>query len=260
MKSAPKTLPLALVTLVTLLGCADIRLDENLCPANVEAKRTTLLLLDTSDPLSPKHTEELRRLVYEFKTPGESSEFYVAPGEAIVVYRLQPDLGNLKPIMRLCNPGDHPNSWSWRESLTQGRQIKLREWQKFDQALEALFSKVNPESGLDQSPILETLGVLAVRHAKSRREASTSETHMIVFSDLLQHSDALSHYGSYPQAAEIRNTAGLRHLHVDLSNLRISLFRLERQRDARFQTRDHYYWWTHLVQAFDGKVVRQESI
>ena len=227
---------------------------------NQAAPRTTVLLLDTSDPLSPKHAEELKRLVREFKTDGESPEFHVAPGEKILVYRLQADLAMLEPVLELCNPGDRPGDWTWDQHLTQGIQIKIQQWRQFDKALERFFTEISSGSSLDHSPILETLGVLAVRHAPSSRQTQSAKTHLVVFSDLLQHSSALSHYGTYPDAEQVRSTPGMRQLHVDLANHHLSLFRLERPRDARFQSVGHYYWWTKLVQAFGGQIVRQESI
>ena len=85
-------------------------------------------------------------------------------------------------------------------------------------------------------------------------------THLIIFSDLLQHSRSLSHYGPYPEAAAVKETAQLRHLQTDLSLVEVSLYRLERKRDARWQTTEHYYWWTKLVQALGGRVIHQESV
>ena len=122
-----------------------------------------------------------------------------------------------------------------------------------------MFTQVESSEAQQTSPIIETLGVLVPRHVKSSR-VGNSDVHFVVFSDLLQHSEALSHYGLYPPAKAVRDTPGLRHLRTDLTGVRMSLFRLERARDARWQTRDHYYWWTDLIHSFGGQVVSQESI
>ena len=255
-------LALAILFGLAIAGCAN-RVDENLCPVDQPALRTTVLLLDTSDPLSPKHAEELRRLVSEFQEPGLSKDFYVAPGDALIVYELSADLGTVEPILKICNPGDHPDSWTWKQSLTEGRQIKLRQWRRFRETIEGMFTQVGSSEAQLSSPIIETLGVLVPRHVPSSRVTGTEAqlgTHFIIFSDLLQHSNALSQYGEYPPAKEVRDTPGLRHLRTDLTGVRMSLFRLERPRDARWQTRDHYYWWTDLIHSFGGQVVSQESI
>ena len=264
MRKVTGSLKLASILGLTILlglamaGCTN-RLDENLCPIGQPVARNTILLLDTSDPLSPKHAEELRRLVSEFQEPGLSEDFYVAPGDALIVYELTSNLDNWNPILKICNPGNHPDSWTWKQSLTEGRQIKLRQWRRFRETIEGMFAQVRSSEAQQSSPIIEALGVLVPRHVKSSRVGNT-EAHFVVFSDLLQHSAALSQYGVYPPANDVRDTPGLRHLRTDLTGVRMSLFRLERPRDARWQTRDHYYWWTDLIHSFGGQVVSQESI
>ena len=101
------------------------------------------------------------------------------------------------------------------------------------------------------------------RHSPSKRSQSSEEikrTHLILFSDLLQHSNLLSHYGAYPAAKDIKTTDGLRSLQTDLTGTDVSLFRLERADAGRWQTTDHYYWWTKLVKELDGALKWQESI
>ena len=241
---------------VGLVGCEPTRLDEDLCPVGVPLARQTLLLVDTSDPLTAKHREVLRRLVSETQDTSTT-------GEALVVYKLSRDTEAIKPVLRVCNPGGNPEEWSWRDDLTAGKAIAERRWRMFIDRVEPLF----PEAQGDpqpRSPILETLGVVVPRHVPSRRRQdglqTVARTHLILYSDLLQHSPALSHYGPYLPADAIKSTPALRHLQTDLSGVEVSLYRLERARDSRWQTADHYYWWTELVAALGGQVIWQESV
>ena len=243
------------------VGCGQARLDADLCPRDARPSRNTVLLLDTSDPLTPKHRAELRRLVQELQSA--TSDLRVAPLEALVVYELGADLNELAPVLKVCNPGEHPDQWKWWQELTRGRAIDLQRWRRFREAVEGLFDQIETEQAQPRSPLIETLGVIVPRHAPSAREAAaqaSGHTHILLFSDLLQHSDALSHYGPYPAGGEVRETPGLRALQTDLTGIDVSLFRLERQRDARWQTPEHYYWWTHLVRSFGGRVVWQQSV
>jgi len=238
-------------------------LDEDLCPIGQPVNRNTILLLDTSDPLSPKHREEFRRLVRELQEPDGLPEFRVAEGEALIVYELHLDTAVLDPIMKVCNPGDRPDDWGFREDITSGKAIAQRRWERFSESVEPLFEAAEAQAEMPFSPIIEHLGVIVPRHAPSswRRDAeSDSRTHLIVFSDLLQHSEHFSHYGSYPAGKDIPKTPLLRHLQTDLSGVEVSLFRLERGRYARWQTRDHYYWWTEFIESLGGKVISQDSI
>ncbi len=251
----------ALLLALVCAGCGQARLDANLCPRDGQPARSTVLLLDTSDPLSVKHRAELQRLVNELQS--QTAELQVAAGEALIVYELGADLGALAPVLTVCNPGEHPDQWEWWQQLTRGRAIDLQRWRRFREAVEGLFDQIEADAAQSSSPLIETLGVIVPRHAPSAREAASSaggHTHLILFSDLLQHSEALSHYGPYPAGDAVRDTPGLRALQTDLTGIDVSLLRLERSRDARWQTRDHYYWWTHLVRSFGGRVVWQESI
>ena len=187
----------------------------------------------------------------------------MAPREALVVYELGADLDELAPVLKVCNPGEHPDQWEWWQELTRGRAIDLQRWRHFREAVEGLFDHIDTEKAQPRSPLVETLGVIVPRHAPSAREAAArvgGHTHLIVFSDLLQHSETLSHYGAYPAGGEVRETPGLRALQTDLTGIDVSLLRLERQRDARWQTLEHYYWWTHLVHSLGGRVIWQESV
>lgn len=251
----------AALTLLLCVGCGRASLDADLCPRDGSPRHNTVLLLDTSDPLDAKHRAELRRLVSELQSA--AADFRVAPGDALIVYELTPNLDALAPALKVCNPGEHPDEWTVGQELTRGRAIELRRWRRFEEAVEELFAQIETGRKQPRSPIIETLGVIAPRHAPSRRVGGKGDgphTHLILFSDLLQHSDALSHYSAYPAAERIRKTDGLRALQTDLTGIDVSLFRLERSRDARWQTRDHYYWWTELVLDFGGRVVWQESI
>ena len=250
---------------VASASCKQAELDRNLCSKDGPPRRQTVLLLDTSDPLTPKHRAELERLVRELQQPkstGGDDNFYVAPGEALIVYEMAPDWRNLKPVVHVCNPGNRPEDWSWKKSLTQGKIFALQNWRRFEARLKELYPDETANAAA-ASPILETLSVIVPRHAPSKRSRSAEggrPVHLILFSDLLQHSELLSHYGRYPEATKFLATPGLTELRTDLTHVRVTLFRLERSQYARWQTKDHYYWWTHLVREFNGKIQWQEPL
>ena len=259
----------ALLVVFFLAACDRPRLGPDFCPQVEEPPRNTILLLDTSDPLTAEHREVFRRLIREMtQSPSgdeDSSEFYVATGEALIVYELSEDIDLLQPFLSICNPGGNPRDWTWIRDLIEGRVIARRRWEQFigslEQVLEELFADAESSSAA-RSPIIESLGVIVPRHAASRRTASANapRTHLIIYSDLLQHTDALSHYGPYPLAEELRSDVNLQHLLTDLAGVDVSLYRLERAQYGRWQSADHYYWWTSLVDVLDGYLIYQDSI
>ena len=255
---------MSIVCGASVVGCDQRRLDENLCPFREAPSRTTVLLLDTSDALSPAHEavrDRLLREMYSLDSPGRTSDLYVGDGGRLVVYELAEDVGSLTTVEELCAPGQHPNEWPWWRELIEGRAIMLSRWQLARERIEALFDKES-SSPLSRSPIIESIGAIMPRYVQSERLADeeTEPVHLILFSDLLQNSDSLSHYGPYPDAGAIKTTTGTRHLATNLAGVEVSIYRLERARDARWQTVDHYYWWTMLIQEFGGQVIYQESI
>ncbi len=258
----------ALLAALAILSACDqnLRLDENLCAIGRPPAGSTILLLDTSDPLSPQHQQQLSRLLLEMNPDSEDvqrdADFFLAPGEELVVYELIEDLRQLEPSLRLCNPGVNPNAWEWWRDLTQGRAIAQRRWQLFDDRIRELFAVGESSVPQQSSPLIEALGVIVPSHVPSGRSQArpVNPIHLILFSDLLQHSESLSHYGTYPAAEQLLTTSSLRHLGTNLGGVEVSIFRLGRSRDARWQTEDHYYWWTKLVQEFGGTVISQESL
>ena len=261
-----QTLIMAIATCALLAACDTMHLDSHLCPVGKSPERQTILLLDTSDPLTPKHRAELRRLISEIlkeSSNAASSHFFVAPGEALIVYELTEDLETDEFALKVCNPGKNPDEWEWKDDLIKGKAIASHEWNLLEENIEALFSDIKSSEPQSSSPILEMLGVVVPRHSPSKRSQSSEEmkrTHLILFSDLLQHSNLLSHYGPYPAAKDIKTTDGLRSLQTDLTGIDVSLFRLERADAGQWQTTDHYYWWTKLVKELDGALKWQESI
>ena len=246
-------------------------LDRNLCPKGEPSRNKTILLIDTSDPLTPKHKAELERLLNEFRDPPSLSEastfsFYVEPGEELIVYELSENLNEISPLVRVCNPGGNPDDWDWRDDLTRGKMLAIRDWKQFESALKDLFPEETSEK--DQSLILENLAVLLPLHVKSIRQHSgvpNEDTHLIIFSDLLQNSDLVSHYDPYesetfPATAEFLTSPALRELSTDLTGVRVSLLRLIRSQYARYQTLEHRDWWANFIKLSNGKIHYIDSI
>jgi hypothetical protein len=233
-------------------------LDPQGCPKKSGPSREIIVLLDTSDPLNDKHRAELGRILREMTNPavsGRHTALAVRAGERVSFYRLSSTGPPKSPLEQICNPGGDPEKRSWIEYLTKGSVIDKWRHDRFVRKIEGLFPE---EDGPPQpaSPLLETVAVITARHAPSgRANQDTGPAHLIVISDLLQHTSMLSHYGPYPEPDSLP-----RELWSDLSRVEVSLFRIERHKYAKFQTPEHYYWWTDFVEAMDGGVVWQQAL
>ncbi len=229
--------------------------DDRLCPKATGPIGATVLLLDTSDPLTPKHRAELERLAGQIASEDEG-RMGIAPGELLAVYQLTQDPGAPRQLIEVCRPFKNPKDRTWRDDIHQGRRFAERDWERFEDTLANAFPE--QESKPQQtSPLLETITVLAARHMPGKRGDEQFKVHLVVFSDLLQHSPRFSHYGPYPDAKDMRHRA--RDLLTDLTGVQVSLFRLERPKYAKWQTERHYYWWTELIQEQGGQIEWQDS-
>ena len=238
------------------LGTKVPETDDRLCPKETGPVGATVLLLDTSDPLTPKHQAELERLAGQIASE-RASPMGIAPGELLAVYELTQDPGDPTQLIEVCRPFTVPKDRTWRDDIHRGRKFDERDWEHFEKALADGFPARESEPR-PTSPLLETIAVLAARHLSGKRGDEGFKVHLVVFSDLLQHSPRFSHYGHYPDAKDMRHRA--RDLLTDLTGARVSLFRLERSKYAKWQTERHYYWWTELVQEQGGQIEWQESI
>ena len=238
------------------IGTRVPEMDDRLCPKITGPVGATVLLLDTSDPLTPKHRAELERLARQIKSDN-TSPMGIDPGELLAVYDLQQDPGAPNQLIEICRPHSNPKDRTWRDDIHQGRRFAERDWAHFEDALAAAFPEYESEPQ-PTSPLLETIAVLAARHVPGRRGDGIFKVHLIIFSDLLQNSPRLSHYGTYPDARSMRKHA--RDLFTDLTDVRVSLFRLERPRYAKWQSEHHYYWWTEFIQEQGGQIEWQDTI
>ena len=239
-----------LVVALYQLGAPAPDTDDRLCPTSTGPVGATVLLLDTSDPLTPKHKAELKRLAGQVRTDMD-------PGELLVAYELTQDPGAPQKLIEVCRPFKNPKDRTWRDDIHQGRRFAVRDWKHFEDELANGFPERESEPQTT-SPLLETISVLAARHIPGKRGNEEFKVHLIVFSDLLQNTERLSHFRAYPDAKDMRRNA--RALLTDLTGTRVSLFRLERQEYAHLQTAHHYYWWTEIVQEQGGEIEWQDSM
>jgi hypothetical protein len=192
----------------------------------------TVLLVDTTDPLTPVQEADLRNHLEHIK---QSLPKY----SAIEVYTVsQPSAGLLKPLgARVCNPGDGRDA----STLTSNPRLIKEKWdQRFSQPLEALFTKMLSTPSADESPILESIQSVAVTAFGSLSESTTSR-HLIVISDMLQNVPEYSQYKQSGTFEELRRTQYYRRVSADLRGVEVELYYL--RRNNTLQGAKHIEFW-----------------
>ena len=130
---------LLLIGVVALyqIGTRAPETDDRLCPKDTGPVGANVLLLDTSDPLTPKHRAELERLAGHIASE-QVGRMGIAPGELLAVYELTQDPGTPKQLIEVCRPFKNPKDRTWRDDIHQGRRFAEQDWNHFEDALARL--------------------------------------------------------------------------------------------------------------------------
>jgi hypothetical protein len=156
--------------------------EATLCPKATGPLAEVAVLFDLTDPLSPAQSSQLRQyLEQEFATAATGTQFTLG-----VVSEDPADWGATDP---LCKPA----SGAEADQLTQNKAfLQERYDQRFRAPIEASLERMISASAAKTSPIMESLQALAADTPGFL--TFSGPRRLILVSDLLQNSDAMSFY------------------------------------------------------------------
>lgn len=182
------------------------------------------VLIDRTDPLSDLQREALRKDILHW---AEQVPKYAA----FRIYEVGVGGALLNPIVDVCNPGDGSDA----SSLNSNPQfLKRRYREKFLRPVEAMFNNMKGDTEQKTSPIMQ--GVQAISIHDFGETGPRGDNVLIIVSDLLQNGPTFSLYKSVPDAPAFSQSGIGRTFHVDLSGVTVSIYLINRARDAKFQT------------------------
>jgi len=252
-KSAAPFFVAGIFVMAILIGAVVIFQKEDIdnktgCPKS-GPKSTTIIVIDTSDPLSPTQRIAFQKFLSTLVTPPNPNELitansdsgnYVSKGHVLVAYKIIVDEeGEPELLFRRCNPGN-PDDRSIKDSLTEGKTLSILKWDEFERKLINAF----PETLLDQtasiSPILETLKYVRSAEFPSPAQLKSSQQHVgtiFIISDMLE---KLSHFGDLPPTENLPSKFAL-----DLTGIEIGVryLKVDRYSDLQDDSRPHFKWW-----------------
>ena len=245
------------------------KLDESLCPESGTISET-VILIDTGEQLSPKYQSELTRLIGGFMD--SNSEIYIPTGGRITAYHLSDviDITNsegviveeritVDPIVSVCNPGTNPDDRNWVDDLTSGQRFALEKWRQFNSGLDLLFPN-QPDVEHNKSPILETIAIIIARHTGFLQQNQVKELHLVIWSDMLQNTNKMSHFKEYPNPNQFLNSGAYANLKTDLSGTDMTIFYLGSPKYSHRQGENHALWWRGVLSGLGSQPVWQGPI
>lgn len=239
---------LALGAGFALLQQRRVATDARDCPTGAPLPENRVLLFDGSDRLDVVQQEWVEARLGEWIGG-------VPRHGRVRLYALTQDARALSAGFDRCNPGSGEDESFW---VANPGKLKRR-WKSLfaapaDDALQRL-----PSGPLERSPLLENLQILAVRAQLEPGEAAARRSLLLV-SDLLQHSQAFSHYtqGCADPSAFIASESFGR-VRGDLRGLEIEVLYIQRERPAGCTVSDHVNWWDAVFEASGADLVRVRS-
>ncbi|SLN77889.1 hypothetical protein [Oceanibacterium hippocampi] len=245
---------------------------QTLCPVSGPLSRT-VMLLDVTDPLDDRQAAALATLLSDLRNPATSEAAmsaaklrggvrYVEPYGEIVAYSIRQSGTAMEPFLRVCNPGN-PEKMSLEDEFTASKRRVSARWNKFEERILSAFSSASSSDEQTDSPLLETLALIVQREASSvalRASGRDTPLRLIIFSDMIQHSKALSHFRRYPGAPDFLRSGELAALRSDLSSIEVVVYYLRRSQYAQFQSLQHFQWWQDVMAGMNGDLIYLEPI
>ncbi|MBU2956805.1 hypothetical protein Q4511_16090 [Paracoccus sp. 1_MG-2023] len=179
----------------------------------------TVILLDLTDPLSPaQHTQLLAWLEKEIDDAPRGTQFTMG-----VVSEDSADWGATSP---LCKPQDASSANSFTQNA---RLIDERYQERFLKPLQSNLSRMVKASGASRSPIMESLQALVTDTPGF--VTSNVPRRLVMVTDLLQHSDALSFY-SGGDWASFRRSAAYQRMGSTLGGAEVQIYQVPRSAEG----------------------------
>lgn len=204
-------------------------LDDRLCPNPV--MRKTAFLIDRSDDTPTQTTDEIRKRIIKI------IDNDVQQGELVSIFYITDQIqSDLKPVFESCKPQSEGN-----ELYESTRSIEKKFAELFRKPLEMALAK--QPSGSGSSPIAETLTDFTASDYLDGQH-----NRLVVFSDLMQNSDALSLYNCSSKTTSIEQYRQRRAGAIErpeLRNVEVSLNIIPREGigSSTIKCRDGFWVW-----------------
>ncbi len=223
-----------------------VSLDEStLCPTSGPSS-VTAILVDQTDPLTRIQKADLESKLMKVATGiekfGQLSLHSVAQ-DAEKPYRTH---------FVKCNPGSGENA----SSVTSNPQLKRRRWKDlFATPVAAVLGQLLNAAPARRSPLMESLQWLSVSYFAQHRSRGIP-IKLIFASDLLQHSDAFSHYRARMTFSSFKKSPEYGLIHTDLRGVSVHIYLLRRSGRKAIQDNALIGFWKQYFESQGAAIAR----
>lgn len=207
--------------------------DKTLCPTDRRLETSVVILVDTTDSLTPIQISRLRASVHDAR---DALPTY---GKLTLLYLESASPYEPKEIVSLCNPGSARNI---NPLIQTESKIKKRWDESFGNPVERAIAALAAAPMALRSPIIQAVVASTLR---PDFDARVRNRRLLIVSDLLQHDPGYSHYTTIPRDLWPMFTRSRLATEAigDLSNVNVEVEYLQRPKDARLQGEGHRAFW-----------------
>lgn len=219
-----------------------IQLDENNCRVDGLFSRDTVILLDSTEPLSESQQVDISNRAHKLVRDSLVHERFT-------IYALKDDPGRFQPAMVICNPGDGQDK---PEILKAKKSLRIFK-NEFERPMIESFKDMSNLESSESSPIMEMLKFVGLR---TFERSDSRDKRLILVSDMVEHTDAYSQYRDRRlDFQNLSNTPYFREMRPRLDGVYIDLLYLERSSLSEIQGSDHITkFWQPFVRRSGGQI------
>jgi len=212
-------------------------LDTELCRTDHAHVAHRIILLDTTDLLSPDERMLTREVV-----DGEAAA--AQPYERVTIYAINgADPYSPVELFTACAPKRASDA----EGISENPRLYEAIWKhRFRAPLDVAINAQIVKNGEDRSPIIETIWAISRLHDFG---SGVKQRRLVIESDLLQNMPEFSQYRGVESFATFRHSSFGQLNLPDLTGVEVVIHYLERPKTLALQTERHIRFWTDFFKA-----------
>jgi hypothetical protein len=230
-------------TIVNMRASVATRHEDDMCRKDGFVSRDTLIIIDATDSISVTQKMMIRK---------EANRLFseAAVDERFTLYVIDEQLQTVTSILQVCNPGDGRDK---SELTANKRRLKARWQETFFGQLTSSVDILLDRPSANSSPVMEMMKYASI---ETLYDSPAKAKRMILASDMLQNSQALSQYRNPGDFDSLLKQDEIRTLLPQLQDVDVEVLYLERGGHQGLQGRRHIRFWEQFIQQAGGEISR----